>query len=64
MSHENRTRGSQRRTSKFPKPAVEPGHEYTVDVTDNGRAGDGIARICRFSNFCKKYKSGKQERRD
>lgn len=27
-----------------PKP-VETGKEYTVDITDNGSAGDGIARI-------------------
>ena len=30
--------------SSFSKP-VETGKVYTVDITDNGREGDGIARI-------------------
>ena len=33
-----------RTTSGFSKP-VETGKEYTVDITDTGRGGDGIARI-------------------
>ena len=28
----------------FSKP-VETGKEYTVDITDTGRGGDGIAKI-------------------
>jgi len=31
-------------TNDFSRP-VETGKEYTVDVTDTGRAGDGIAKI-------------------
>ncbi|MGB7662096.1 MAG: TRAM domain-containing protein, partial [Nitrososphaeraceae archaeon] len=33
-----------RTPSGFSKP-VETGKEYTVDITDTGRGGDGIARI-------------------
>ena len=31
-------------TNDFSRP-IETGKEYTVDVTDTGRAGDGIAKI-------------------
>ena len=41
----------------FPKP-VEIGKEYTVDVTDTGRAGDGITRINGFVIFVKSAKAG------
>jgi predicted RNA-binding protein with TRAM domain len=33
------------RNSNFARPVVQTGQEYTVDITDTGRAGDGIARI-------------------
>jgi predicted RNA-binding protein with TRAM domain len=51
MSYEQNTGGS------FSKP-VETGKEYTVDVTDNGRAGDGIARIAGLVIFVKNAKAG------
>ena len=44
-----------RTTSGFSKP-VETGKEYTVDITDTGRGGDGIARIGGFVIFVKHAK--------
>jgi predicted RNA-binding protein with TRAM domain len=44
-------------TSDSSKP-VETGKEYTVDITDNGSAGDGIARIQGFIIFVKNAKAG------
>ena len=44
-------------TNSFSKP-VESGKEYTVDVTDIGRTGDGIARVQGFVIFVKNAKSG------
>jgi predicted RNA-binding protein with TRAM domain len=44
-------------TSGSSKP-VETGKEYTVDITDNGSAGDGIARIQGFIIFVKNAKAG------
>jgi predicted RNA-binding protein with TRAM domain len=46
--------------SSFSKP-VETGKEYTVDITDNGREGDSIARIEGLIIFVKNagYKSVK-----
>ena len=44
-----------RTTSGFSKP-VETGKEYTVDITDTGRGGDGIARIGDFVIFVKHAK--------
>jgi predicted RNA-binding protein with TRAM domain len=44
-------------TNSFSKP-VEIGKEYTVDITDNGSAGDGIARIQGFIIFVKNTKLG------
>ena len=46
-----------RTTSGFSKP-VETGKEYTVDITDTGRGGDGIARIDGFVIFVKHAKVG------
>lgn len=46
-----------RRTSNFSTP-VEIGKEYTVDIMDTGRTGDGIARIAGFVIFVKKAKAG------
>ena len=44
-------------TSGFSKP-VETGKVYTVDITDTGRGGDGIARIGGFVIFVKHAKGG------
>jgi predicted RNA-binding protein with TRAM domain len=63
MSHRQSTRSysnsSTRRTtsSSFPKP-VESGKEYTIDITDIGRTGDGIARIQGYVIFVKNAKTG------
>jgi predicted RNA-binding protein with TRAM domain len=58
MSYGQNTRGySGRATSSFTRP-VETGKEYTVDVTDNGRAGDGIAKIQGLVIFVKGAKAG------
>jgi predicted RNA-binding protein with TRAM domain len=43
--------------SNISKP-VETGKEYTVDITDNGSAGDGIARIDGLIIFVKNAKAG------
>ena len=44
-------------TGSSSKP-VETGKEYTVDITDTGRGGDGIARIGGFVIFVKHAKVG------
>jgi len=44
-------------TSNLSRP-VEIGKEYTVDITDNGSAGDGIARIEGLIIFVKDAKAG------
>jgi predicted RNA-binding protein with TRAM domain len=44
MSDEPSTESSGRLTNSKPK-AVEIGKEYTVDITDTGRDGEGVARI-------------------
>ena len=44
-------------TSNLSRP-VEAGKEYTVDITDNGREGDGIARIEGLIIFVKDAKAG------
>lgn len=41
----------------LPKP-VEEGKEYTVDITDTGKSGDGITRIQGFVVFVKNAKAG------
>jgi predicted RNA-binding protein with TRAM domain len=46
-----------RRTSNSSTP-VEIGKEYTVDIMDTGRTGDGIARITGFVIFVKNAKAG------
>jgi predicted RNA-binding protein with TRAM domain len=50
MSYGQNTGGSS-------KP-VETGKEYTVDITDTGRSGDGIARIEGLVIFVKGAKAG------
>jgi len=44
-------------TNSFSKP-VETGKEYTVDITDTGRDGDGVARIGGLIIFVKNGKAG------
>lgn len=44
-------------TNDFSRP-VETGKEYTVDVTDTGRAGDGIAKIQGLVIFVRGAKAG------
>jgi predicted RNA-binding protein with TRAM domain len=53
MSYGQSTRGA----SSFSKP-VETGKEYTVDITDTGRDGDGVTRIEGLVIFVKNAKSG------
>lgn len=43
--------------NNFSKP-VEIGREYTVDITDTGRDGDGVARIGGLIIFVKNGKAG------
>jgi predicted RNA-binding protein with TRAM domain len=50
-------RQNTRTTGGSSKP-VETGKEYTVDITDNGSAGDGIARIDGLIIFVKDAKAG------
>jgi predicted RNA-binding protein with TRAM domain len=57
MSYGQSTRHYPRTTGSFSRP-VETGKEYTVDITDNGRAGDGIARIQGLVIFVKNTKAG------
>jgi predicted RNA-binding protein with TRAM domain len=38
--------------------SVETGNEYTVDITDTGRDGEGIARIRGLIIFVKNAKAG------
>jgi predicted RNA-binding protein with TRAM domain len=38
--------------------SVETGKEYTVDITDTGRSGDGVARIGGLVIFIKGAKAG------
>ena len=37
---------------------VETGKEYTIDITDTGKSGDGIAKIQGFIIFVKGAKAG------
>jgi predicted RNA-binding protein with TRAM domain len=57
MSYGQSTRGYTGTSSSFSRP-VETGKEYTVDITDNGRDGDGIARIQGLVIFVKNTKAG------
>jgi predicted RNA-binding protein with TRAM domain len=43
--------------NSFSKP-VETGNEYTVDITDTGRDGEGVARIGGLIIFVKNAKAG------
>ena len=46
-----------RTPSGISKP-VETGKEYTVDITDTGRDGEGVARIEGLIIFVKNAKAG------
>jgi predicted RNA-binding protein with TRAM domain len=53
MGYKQNTRDS----GSFSKP-VEIGKEYTVDIIDTGRAGDGVTRIGGLVVFVKNAKVG------
>ena len=58
MSDKRSAGDSQRPTDRsFSKP-VEIGKEYTVDITDTGRVGDGVTRIGGLVVFVKNAKDG------
>ena len=57
LSYGQYARGYSGTTTSFPKP-VETGKEYTVDITDTGRSGDGIAKINGLVIFVKNAKVG------
>lgn len=63
VRYEQSTGSSLETNSSFSAP-VETGDEYTIDVTDNDRAGDAIARISGLAIFIKKYKYKIQKRKD
>jgi predicted RNA-binding protein with TRAM domain len=52
LSDKQNTRGYE-----LSKP-VEMGKEYTVDISDTGRGGDGITRINGFVIFVRSAKAG------
>ena len=58
MSEERRTESSGRPTGSNFSKAVEIGEEYTVDITDTGRDGEGVARIGGLITFVKNAKVG------
>jgi predicted RNA-binding protein with TRAM domain len=58
MSYRQNTRAFSGRTTNGSSKPVETGKEYTVDITDNGSAGDGIARIQGLIIFVKNAKAG------
>ena len=58
MSNEQSSGNSGKPTNRnFSKP-VEIGKEYTVDITDTGRTGDGITRIGGLVVFVRNAKAG------
>jgi len=58
MSEERRTESSGRPTNSNFSKAVEIGKEYTVDITDTGRDGEGVARIGGLITFVNNAKVG------
>ena len=50
--------GQNTRTTRSLLKPVETSKEYTVDITENGSAGDGIARIEGLIIFVKDAKAG------
>jgi len=63
MSYGQSTRDSGTTKNSFSK-LVETGKEYTVDVTDNSSASDGIARIQGLVIFVKSTKAGDKNVKD
>ena len=60
MSNEQSSGSSGRPTNgNFSKP-VEIGKEYTVDITDTGRTGDGVTKISGLVVFVKNAKAGRK----
>ena len=58
MSNEQSSGSSGRPTNRsFSKP-VEIGKEYTVDITNTGRTGDGVTRIGGLVVFVRNAKAG------
>jgi predicted RNA-binding protein with TRAM domain len=58
MSEEQRTESSGRPTNSNFSKAVEIGKEYTVDITDTGRDGEGVTRIGGLITFVNNAKVG------
>jgi predicted RNA-binding protein with TRAM domain len=58
MSEEQRTESSGRPTNSNFSKAVEIGKEYTVDITDTGRDGEGVTRIGGLITFVNNAKGG------
>ena len=50
---------SDRQSTGEQKP-VEIGKEYTVDITDTGRTGDGVTKIGGLVIFVKNAKAGRK----
>ena len=46
------------RTREISSKPVETGNEYTVNITDTGRDGEGVARIGGLIIFVKNAKAG------
>lgn len=61
MSYGQSTSGYSGRTTNSLSGPVETGKEYTVDITDNGREGDGIARVGGLVIFVKNAKKGNKD---
>ena len=58
MSGEQSTNGSERPTNSTISKPVQIGNEYIVDITDTGRAGDGITKIEGLVIFVRNAKAG------
>jgi predicted RNA-binding protein with TRAM domain len=58
MSEERRTESSGRPTGSNFSKTVEIGEEYTGDITDTGRDGEGVARIGGLITFVNNAKVG------
>ena len=58
MSEEQKTESSGRPTNSNFSKAVEIGKEYTVDITDTGRDGEGVTRIGGLITFVNNAKVG------
>ena len=50
---------SDRRQGTGEQKPVEIGKEYTVDITDTGRIGDGVTKIGGLVVFVKNAKAGR-----